>query len=166
MIYLIFFVFSIILSAFGQGGGVVFTPLLILLSWDILSASTTSQFLIIFLSASAAYVFFKAGTINWKLVFILEMFTIPFSFIGGYFACQISNKLLTFVLVIILIVSGVMILSGYQKRKSKSKNRKRWFLFYSMYKDEKYSVNLIHAFLISFFCRDNFRISRNRGRSD
>ncbi len=150
MIYLLFFIFSIVLSAFGQGGGVVFTPLLILLSWDILSASTTSQFLIIFLSASSAYIFFKAGTINWKLVFFLEMFTIPFSFMSGYFACQIPNKLLIVVLVIILIISGVMILSGYQKRKRKSKNRKGWFLLYSSYKDEKYSVNLIHAFLISF----------------
>lgn len=150
MIYLLFFIFSVILSAFGQGGGVVFTPLLILFSWDILSASTTSQFLIIFLSASSAYIFFKAGTINWKLVFILEMFTIPFSFMGGYFACQISNKLLTIALVIILVISSVMILSGYQKRKRKSNNRKRWFLFYSMYKGEKYSVNLLYAFLISF----------------
>jgi uncharacterized membrane protein YfcA len=86
---ILFFVFlsaSAIFSMFGQGGGAFYVPMLLALSVPMYVAATTSQVLIMVVSFSSMLVFAKAGTVDWKLVLLIEPPTNIGAFLGGYFS--------------------------------------------------------------------------------
>ena len=61
---LLFLAAAILFSMMGQGGGVVYTPLQVLLDIDFHTAATTSLFLIMVTSLSSSMVFRRAKRID------------------------------------------------------------------------------------------------------
>ena len=83
-LFFIFLVVSAVFSMLGQGGGAFYVPMLLALSVPMYVAATTSQVLIIVVSFSSMLVFAKAGTVDWKLVLLIEPPTNIGAFLGGY----------------------------------------------------------------------------------
>ncbi|MCK7496843.1 MAG: sulfite exporter TauE/SafE family protein [Comamonadaceae bacterium] len=60
------FVIAFIFSMFGQGGGSVYSPLLITLGYAILLSTSTSLVLNLITSLSAGYIFYRKKMIDYK----------------------------------------------------------------------------------------------------
>lgn len=144
MIYIYFFVIAFISSFFGQGGGSLFTPFQIMFGINAHTSGAVSQFLIFFLSLSSATVFIKNKVVNWKLIGILIIFLVPFSFLGGRLSIYFSEFLLSILLSILLIISGFSLLF---KINININNKKSGFKIY--YQNEIFYINFYTLLIIS-----------------
>ena len=77
------FVIAFIFSMFGQGGGSVYSPLLILLGYSILLSTSTSLALNLITSLSAGYIFYRKKLIDYKTSFIFAPGISLGAFAGG-----------------------------------------------------------------------------------
>ncbi|MFZ9015348.1 MAG: sulfite exporter TauE/SafE family protein [Pseudomonadales bacterium] len=93
---------SFIAALFGQGGGVLFTPLQVWNGINFNTAASTSLFLILINSASATLVFHKANKVDWKLAFAMEVPTTLGAFFGGVLSHYIPAQTLGLLLSILL----------------------------------------------------------------
>ncbi len=110
------FVLAFVFSMFGQGGGSVYSPLLILLGFSVLSSTSTSLVLNLITSISAGYVFYKNKMIDMKASFMFVPGIVIGAFIGGVFAKQVNQSVLMWLFVSFLLILGTrMILTYWQK---------------------------------------------------
>jgi uncharacterized membrane protein YfcA len=103
-------VVSIAFSMVGQGGGVIYVPVLLALGMGVHDAATTSLFIIIATSVSAAIIFRRRRTIDWKLALVIEPPTIVLSFVGGLLANSIDATILKVIFAGVLIIASVLML--------------------------------------------------------
>jgi len=61
------FVIAFVFSMFGQGGGSVYSPLLLLLGYSMLLSTSTSLVLNLITSLSAGYIFYRKKMIDYKI---------------------------------------------------------------------------------------------------
>ncbi len=106
---ILFFLFSMLLSSVGLGGGVFYVPLLLAFGYSYHIASSTSLFLITITGASAFSCFHKARLVDWKLAMVLEGATGAGAFTGGITAAHISAQYLKVTLAFLLISAAVAI---------------------------------------------------------
>ncbi len=66
MAILFSFLIGLVFSMFGQGGGSVYSPLLILLGYSDLISSSTSLVLNLITSTSAGYIFYRQKRVDWS----------------------------------------------------------------------------------------------------
>ena len=85
-------------SMHGQGGGVLYTPLQVLLGVEFHEAVARSQWFTIVTSLSAVLVFRKARKVDWRLALVLESAGFAGAFVSGYFARLFSALALTLLL--------------------------------------------------------------------
>ncbi|TVP39873.1 sulfite exporter TauE/SafE family protein [Candidatus Nitrosocosmicus arcticus] len=101
-------------SSFGIGGGIIFVPcLIILLGFNMKTASATSQFALIFTSLSGLTLFIIDGKPDYYMGFILSVGSI----IGGTVGSMLTGKMKSHLLlkifsIILLIVSLKLIYDG------------------------------------------------------
>jgi uncharacterized membrane protein YfcA len=113
---IIFFSFfaGILSSGFGIGGGIVFVPsLIIFLGFNMNKAAATSQFALLFTSASGLIFYIYYGYPNYSMGFILSIG----SLIGGSIGSKISSKISPYSLqkifsIILLLVSIKLFYDG------------------------------------------------------
>ena len=74
----------------GQGGGVVYVPILLALGMSVHDAATTSLFVIVATSVSAAIIYRSRRTVDWKLALVIEPLTFVLAFGGGLAANYIN----------------------------------------------------------------------------
>lgn len=116
MAVLFSFVLAFIFSMFGQGGGSVYSPLLILLGFSVLSSTSTSLVLNLITSVSAGYVFYKNKMIDVKASFMFVPGIVIGAFTGGIWAKHVNQHILLWLFVAFLVLLGArMILTYWQK---------------------------------------------------
>ena len=112
------FAIAFIFSMFGQGGGSVYSPLLILLGFSILLSTSTSLVLNLITSLSAGYIFYRKKMIDFKTSLIFAPGISIGAFAGGALSKSFDKTILLWVFVIFLLGVGArMIYSYWEKEK-------------------------------------------------
>jgi uncharacterized protein len=110
------FVIAFIFSMFGQGGGSVYSPLLILLAYPVLLSTSTSLVLNLITSASAGYIFYRKKMIDFKLSFIFVPGISVGAFIGGVLSKSVNPTILLWLFVFVLFGMGARMIYAYWER--------------------------------------------------
>jgi uncharacterized protein len=98
---------ALIASLFGQGGGVLYTPIQLWNGSDFHKAAPISLFLIVVTSFTATIVYRKSNKVDWSLALLFELPTTIGAYLGGYASHFISSSDLRFLL------SGLLLISAY-----------------------------------------------------
>jgi len=121
------FVIAFIFSMFGQGGGSVYSPLLLLLGYPILLSASTSLVLNLITSVSAGYVFYRKKMIDFKTSFIFVPGICIGAFMGGALAKFVNKTILLWLFVIVLAGLGTrMVYTYWEKKKDAEKIPERF----------------------------------------
>jgi hypothetical protein len=116
------FVIAFIFSMFGQGGGSVYSPLLILLGYSTLLSTSTSLVLNLITSVSAGYIFYRNKMIDFKTSFVFAPGICIGAFIGGALAKFVNTPILLWLFVIFLAGLGArMVYTYWEKGKDEKK---------------------------------------------
>ena len=114
------FLIAFIFSMFGQGGGSVYSPLLLLLGYSILLSTSTSLVLNLITSLSAGYIFYRKKMIDYKTSLIFALGISIGAFAGGALSKSFDTTVLLWVFVVFLLAVGArMIYSYWEKEKVK-----------------------------------------------
>jgi uncharacterized membrane protein YfcA len=141
---------SFAISMLGLGGGVFFTPIQMFFGIEIHSAASVSLFLTIILSASATSVYRRAGKVDWGMAVLLATSAMVGAFAGGYLSNYLSQKMLTALLIMIIVIAGASMLRRKHDRKSPAAKRNVWYQWHRQACGERYSVNLFLALPLLF----------------
>jgi hypothetical protein len=113
------FLIAFIFSMFGQGGGSVYSPLLITLGYAILLSTSTSLVLNLITSLSAGYIFYRKKIIDYKVSLIFAPGISIGAFAGGALSKSFNTTFLLWLFVVFLMGVGArMIYSYWEKGKS------------------------------------------------
>jgi uncharacterized membrane protein YfcA len=116
------FLIAFIFSMFGQGGGSVYSPLLILLGYSILLSTSTSLVLNLITSLSAGIIFYRKKMIDFKTSLSFAPGISIGAFAGGALSKRFDTTVLLWVFVVFLLVLGArMIYSYWEKEKVEEK---------------------------------------------
>jgi hypothetical protein len=121
------FVIAFIFSMFGQGGGSVFSPLLILLGYEVLLSTSTSLVLNLITSVSAGYIFYRNKMIDFKTSFIFVPGISVGAFIGGALSKSVNTTILLWLFVFLLFGLGARMVYTYWERRTVKEERPRSF---------------------------------------
>ena len=97
---------AFVASLFGQGGGILYTPLQVWNGVDFHTAAPISLFLILVISISSTLVFRKAHQVDWGTALIMEAPTTLGAFIGGLLSKYVSSQILSLILSVLLLTAG------------------------------------------------------------
>jgi uncharacterized membrane protein YfcA len=110
------FLVSIIFSMFGQGGGSLYTPILVLLGYATLIAVSTSLVLNLITAASAAVVYYRSRLIDLKVSVAFIPGICAGSLLGGALGNFVDPTLLLWLFVVFLFGAGArMIYTIWEK---------------------------------------------------
>jgi uncharacterized membrane protein YfcA len=116
------FVIAFVFSMFGQGGGSVYSPLLLLLGYTILPATSTSLVLNLITSVSAGYIFYRNKMIDFRTSFIFAPGICVGAFIGGALSKSVNTTILLWLFVFFLVGVGTrMVYTYWEKGKVEEK---------------------------------------------
>jgi uncharacterized membrane protein YfcA len=116
------FVIAFVFSMFGQGGGSIYSPMLILLGYATVLATSTSLVLNLITSLSAGYIFYRNKTIDYKASFTFVPGIILGAFIGGALSKSVNTTVLLWLFVFFLVILGARMLYTYwEKRRGEEK---------------------------------------------
>jgi len=124
LLYAVIFAFliAVIFSMFGQGGGSVYSPLLILLGYAVLVSTSTSLVLNLITSLSAGYIFYRNKMIDFRASFLFVPGIVVGAFAGGFLARFVNTTILLWVFVFFLVVLGArMVYTYWEKGKVEEK---------------------------------------------
>jgi len=110
------FVIAFIFSMFGQGGGSVYSPLLILLGYPILLSTSTSLVLNLITSVSAGYIFYRNKMIDFKTSLIFAPGISVGAFMGGSLAKFVNITILLWLFVFFLVGVGARMVYAYWEK--------------------------------------------------
>jgi len=110
------FVIAFIFSMFGQGGGSVYSPLLLLLGYTMLPATSTSLVLNLITSVSAGYIFYRNKMIDFKTSFIFVPGISVGAFIGGVLTKFVNTTILLWLFVFFLVGVGTRMIYAYWEK--------------------------------------------------
>lgn len=110
---------STVFSMVGQGGGVLYVPILLALGTDFHDAATTSLFVIVATSASAAIIYRRRRLVDWRLALAIEPPTFAMAFVGGLVAGYISVTALKIVFAMVLIMASFFMFRPAQETEVK-----------------------------------------------
>jgi uncharacterized membrane protein YfcA len=118
---------SIAFSMVGQGGGVLYVPVLLALGMTVHDAATTSLFVIVATSISAAIIYRRRRTVDWKLALVIEPPTIALAFVGGLLANSIDATVLKIIFAAVLVAASFLMLRPVAAgEENGSTGRGRW----------------------------------------
>lgn len=110
------FIIAFVFSMFGQGGGSVYSPLLILLSYAVLISTSTSLVLNLITSLSAGYVFYRNKMIDYKVSFLFVPGIVVGAFAGGALSKYVDTNVLLWLFVFFLIILGARMIYTYWEK--------------------------------------------------
>jgi uncharacterized membrane protein YfcA len=97
------FIIGILAGLFGVGGGFLIVPTLIMMGLPVHTAVGTSLACITISSLSSAYTHIRKGAVIYRVVFIKELFSMPFAVIGAYFSSFLPGKVLKIIFAFLLV---------------------------------------------------------------
>jgi uncharacterized membrane protein YfcA len=110
------FVIAFVFSMFGQGGGSVYSPLLILLGYPLLLSTSTSLVLNLITSVSAGYIFYRNKMIDFKTSLIFAPGISIGAFMGGALAKFVNTEVLLWLFVFFLFALGSRMVYTYWEK--------------------------------------------------
>jgi uncharacterized protein len=110
------FLLAFVFSMFGQGGGSVYSPLLILLGYTVLISTSTSLVLNLITSVSAGYIFYRNKMIDFKASFTFVPGIVVGAFAGGTLSKFVNASVLLWLFVFFLIILGARMLYSYWEK--------------------------------------------------
>jgi len=116
------FLIAFIFSMFGQGGGSVYSPLLILLGYSILLSTSTSLVLNLITSLSAGYIFYRKKMIDYKTSLIFAPGISVGAFAGGVLSKSFNTTFLLWMFVIFLLGVGARMIYSYWEKEKVEEN--------------------------------------------
>jgi hypothetical protein len=119
---IISFLIAFIFSMFGQGGGSVYSPLLILLGYSILLSTSTSLVLNLITSLSAGYIFYRKKMIDYKISLIFAPGISIGAFAGGALSKSFETTVLLWVFVVFLLGVGARMIYSYWEKEKVEEN--------------------------------------------
>jgi uncharacterized membrane protein YfcA len=120
------FLVSLVFSMFGQGGGSLYTPILVLLGFATLVSVSTSLVLNLVTALFATLIYFRSKLVNLRLALLFIPGIVLGSFLGGAWGNFVNTNLLLWIFVIFLIGAGLrMIYSYWEKSPAKEHNQTR-----------------------------------------
>ncbi len=119
---------SLVLTMVGLGGGLIFTPLFILMGFVPAQAASASLFLNFIAVASAAYTYSKKKMVDFSLSVPLILSSCLAAPAGAYFNTQITPRPYMIFLAVILILAGcrMLIPSAKHTESQDPGKRKKW----------------------------------------
>lgn len=138
---------AVIMTMTGRGGGNFYVPLLIACGLPMLQAATTSQFILLVTSLTAAVLFANNRIIDWKLALVIDPPTDIMAFVGGYYAHVLPSVILKLIFSILLVIAGFFMLQPVKERKIYNKNR--FGCWHRTFGEYQYVVNLWWALPIT-----------------
>jgi len=119
---------AFVAALFGQGGGVLYTPLQIWNGVDFHTAAPISLFLIFVISISSTLVFRKAHQIDWGTALAMEVPTTLGAFIGGILSKYVPSQALGLILSVLLFTAGWFMLHPPKEtsRRQRDTHPSRW----------------------------------------
>ena len=127
------FLLAFIFSMFGQGGGSVYSPLLILLGYAVLTSTSTSLVLNLITSMSAGYIFYKNKMIDMKASFMFVPGIVVGAFAGGVMSKYVNSNVLLWLFVFFLLILGARMMLTYWEKGKGSEDEPMPHLSTSMY---------------------------------
>jgi uncharacterized membrane protein YfcA len=131
---------SVAFSMVGQGGGSLYVPILLALGMGVHDAATTSLFVIVATSISAAIIYRRRRTIDWKLALVIEPPTLALAFVGGLLAIYIDATVLKIVFAGVLIIASILMIRPASEKETN--NSHGWGHWSRKMGDNKYVVRL------------------------
>jgi len=104
------FIISLILTMVGLGGGLIFSPLFIILGFVKSEAASASLFLNLIAAASAAYTYSRKKMVDFSLAIPLIISSSLAAPIGSYLNVRIDVKPFLMILAVVLALAGVRML--------------------------------------------------------
>jgi len=120
LLYTIIFVFLIafVFSMVGQGGGSMYSPLLILLGYAVSISTSTSLVLTLITSLSAGYVFYRKKMIDFRTSFLFVPGVSLGAFMGGALVAFVDETFLLWLFVFFLAgLGGRMVYTFWERGK-------------------------------------------------
>jgi uncharacterized membrane protein YfcA len=140
---------AIIFSMLGLGGGVLYVPILMQAGISFNSAVATSLLIMLVMSLTAAVVYHANRLIDWKLMLLLEPFSIIGAVLGSYNSNLFPEQVLYIVFAVAMLGSAALTFSS---SKTSKKPKKTSFpgIFRHGKKGSHYNVNLWIGIPVSF----------------
>jgi hypothetical protein len=117
------FLIAFIFSMFGQGGGSVYSPLLITLGYAILLSTSTSLVLNLITSLSAGYIFYRKKMIDYKTSLIFAPGISIGAFAGGALSKSFDTTVLLWLFVAFLVGVGARMIYSYWEKGKVEENK-------------------------------------------
>lgn len=140
IICLIIFVVATVFSVVGQGGGILYVPVLLGAGIEFNVAATTSLFAIMATGLSAAWLYRKRNLVDLKLALVIEPPTVALAFLGGYVAGHVDPLLLKMIFAGALIVASCF-MSRSAPRSAADPAQPSWRQWWRGEGDERYAVH-------------------------
>jgi uncharacterized protein len=140
---------AVIFSMLGLGGGVLYVPILMQSGIPFNSAVATSLLIMLVMSLTAAVVYHQNKLIDWKLLFMLEPFSILGAILGSYNSNAFPEPVLYVIFAVAMLGSAVL---TFTASKTPKKIQKPSFpgIFRHGKKGGHYEVNLWIGIPVSF----------------
>ena len=116
LMVILVFIIAFVFSMFGQGGGSVYSPLLLLFAYPILLSTSTSLVLNLITSVSAGYIFYRNKMIDLKTSFIFAPGICIGAFMGGALAKFVNTNILLWLFVFFLVGIGAKMVYSYWEK--------------------------------------------------
>jgi uncharacterized membrane protein YfcA len=144
LLFGIFFLVSVIFMMFGQGGGAVYVPMLLVFGLPLYRSAATSQVLIMVATVSALLVFQKAGFVDWWLALIIEPPTNLGAFLGGYLSPHFPLTFSKLAFAGILLIGAYFMIKPIEDRPvDVLADKDDWFYLKRTLGNESYTLNLL-----------------------
>ena len=140
LLFILIFCVAILFSMLGLGGGILYVPMLLQAGLPFHEAAATSLTIIVVMSFTAAFIFHKNKLVDWKIVFILEPFSILGAFVASMYADVFSIKFLQIMFASVALISAFFML----KTPAAGKVKKSKFpgVIHRKMGKERYHINL------------------------
>lgn len=109
-LFIAIFFISLILTMVGLGGGLVFSPLFVILGFAKSDAASASLFLNLIAGASAAYTYSRQKMVDFSLSIPLIISSAIAAPVGSYFNVRIDLKPFMIIMAIVLLLAGFRML--------------------------------------------------------
>jgi len=134
------FVFAVLMSMVGRGGGNFYVPILIAAGASMNQAATSAQLILLTTAIVATLVFHKHRTVDWKLALVIDPPTDIMAFVGGYFAHCFTGYYLKFLFAGLLVLAAFFMLKPVKEHILHDK--KRFGYWNRHFGEYNYSINL------------------------
>ncbi len=128
VLVLVFFIIAVVYSSVGFGGGSSYSAVLSLSEIPFLQIRAISLLCNIVVVSNSSFLFFKNKLVDWKKVFPLIVFSIPFAFLGGY--VTIKQNRFYILLGVTLILAAILMLLSLKINKNNFNGLNSNFPFY------------------------------------